>query len=1085
MTAYAEFAARTNFSFLDGASHGEEMAQAAHSLGLSALGVADRNSFAGIVRAHMAAKDLGLRYHPGVRLITREGFVTLAYPSDRAAYGRLCQLLTLGNRRAAKGACDLGVEDLCAAAEGQYFILIPPADIARLDPDGADADLMRALIAAAGPRVYLGAAPLYHGTDQRRMQALAILARHLRVPMLAIQDALYHDASRRILQDVLSCIRHHVTIDTAGFLLNANAERHLKSPTEMARLFRAYPDALTATQALSARLTFSLDELRYEYPDEIQGASANPQDELERLTWAGAAQRYPSGIPDTVRDLVTRELALVGQLNYAPYFLTVEDIVRHARAQGILAQGRGSAANSAVCFCLGITEVDPARIDVLFERFISAERNEPPDIDVDFEHERREEVIQYIYRRYGRHRAGIAATVITYRWRSAIRETAKALGLSADVAAALSGAVWGWDESVDAGRLREVGLDPRDARLTLAVRLARALSGFPRHLSQHVGGFVITRGPLDALIPIGNAAMEDRTFVEWDKDDLDSLGILKIDVLALGMLTCIAKALRLLKDHYGRDLTMATIPAEDPAVYAMLQKADSVGVFQVESRAQMSMLPRLKPACFYDLVIEVAIVRPGPIQGDMVHPYLRRREGLEPVTFPSDELRAVLGKTMGVPLFQEQAMRIAIVAAGFTGGEADRLRRAMATFRRNGTIHLFREKFIGGMARRGYDPDFAARCFAQIEGFGEYGFPESHAASFALLVYVSAWIKCHYPDVFCAAILNSQPLGFYAPAQLVRDAQEHGVTVLPPCINTSDWDCTLEGPAQTRFFPVRLGFRQIKGFSPDDASVLSAARGRGYDGVRHLWLASRLSGAALERLADADAFRSVGLDRREALWAVRGLDQGAAVRAGRLTALAPLPLFAQADVAEAELERALPPMALGEHVAADYAHLRLSLKAHPMAFLRARYTGQRITPHAGLIAVKDGARVRAAGLVLVRQRPGTASGVIFITLEDEGGIANLIVWPQVFERYRRAVLGARLMFVEGRLQREGIVTHIIADRLEDWTHDLHALSEDTWIEPAIAHADEVKRPNEDKRQALAERAQARAAGDFPRSRDFH
>jgi error-prone DNA polymerase len=1131
MTPYAEFAARTNFSFLEGASHGEEMAQAAQSLGLSALGVADRNSFAGIVRAHAAAKELGLRYHPGVRLIARDGFTVLAYPSDRAAYGRLCKLLTLGNRRAAKGQCDLGLDDICAAAEGQYFILIPPAAIARLDPKGADAAQMHALTAAAGARIYLGAAHLYQGDDQRRLQALAALARDLRIPMLAMQDALYHDASRRVLQDILTCIRHHAAIDTAGFLLNANAERHLKSPLEMARLFRHYPEALAATQDLSAQLTFSLDVLRYEYPDEIQGASANPQAELERLAWAGAARRYPAGVPDMVRDLVARELALVGQLNYAPYFLTVEDIVRYARTQGILAQGRGSAANSAVCFCLGITEVDPARIDVLFERFISAERNEPPDIDVDFEHERREEVIQYIYRRYGRHRAGIAATVITYRWRSAIREVAKALGLSADIAGALSGAVWGWDESVDAGRLREVGLDPGDARLTLAVRLARALTGFPRHLSQHVGGFVITRGPLDALIPIGNAAMEDRTFVEWDKDDLDALGILKIDVLALGMLTCIAKALQLLRAHYGRDLSMATIPAEDPAVYAMLQKADSVGVFQVESRAQMSMLPRLKPACFYDLVVEVAIVRPGPIQGDMVHPYLRRREGLEPVTFPSEELRAVLGKTMGVPLFQEQAMRIAIVAAGFTGGEADRLRRAMATFRRNGTIHLFREKFIGGMARRGYDPEFAARCFAQIEGFGEYGFPESHAASFALLVYVSAWIKCHYPDVFCAAILNSQPLGFYAPAQLVRDAQEHGVTVLPPCINSSDWDCTLEGPFHSPpaeaggepdgvreggkpqapfppsspfglrrgtsptlvgedfrprpFFPVRLGFRQIKGFSQDDAARLTAARGCGFDGARHLWLASRLSGAALERLADADAFRSVGLDRREALWAVRGLDQGAAARAGRMTALAPLPLFAHAETAEEDAERALPAMALGEHVAADYAHLRLSLKAHPMTFLRARYTAQRIVPNARLVEVKDGARVRAAGLVLVRQRPGTASGVIFITLEDEGGIANLIVWPKTFERYRRAVLGARLMFVEGRLQREGIVTHIIVDRLEDWTHDLTVLSEDTRLEPAIAHADEVKRPNEDKRQAIMERSQARAAAGLPRSRDFH
>jgi error-prone DNA polymerase len=1091
MTAYAEFGARTNFSFLEGASHGEEMAQCAKNLGLSALGVADRNSFAGVVRAHSAAKEAGLRFHPGVRLIARDGFAALAYPTDRAAYGRLCALLTAGNRRAPKGSCDLGLDDICAAAEGQIFILIPPEEIARLAPGGPDAQAMRQLAAAARGRVYLGAAWLYRGDDQRRLAALAALPAAIGAPLLAMQDALYHDPTRRVLQDVVTCIRTHQTIDAAGLSLQGNAERHLKSPMEMARLFRQFPAALAATQEVSARLQFSLDELAYEYPDEIRGASDSPQAELIRLTWAGAARRYPQGLPDKVRDLIGRELALIGQMKFAPYFLTVEDIVRYARARGILAQGRGSAANSAVCFCLGITEVDPARIDVLFERFISAERNEPPDIDVDFEHERREEVIQYIYARYGRHRAGIAATVITYRWRSAIREVGKALGLSQDVAGALSGAVWGWDESVDGARVREIGLDPADGRLTLALSLARALTGFPRHLSQHVGGFVITRGPLQELVPIGNAAMADRTFVEWDKDDLDALGILKIDVLALGMLTCIAKALALLKTHYGRDLTMATIPAEDPAVYEMLQRADSIGVFQVESRAQMSMLPRLKPACFYDLVIEVAIVRPGPIQGDMVHPYLRRREGLEPVTFPSEELREVLGKTLGVPLFQEQAMRIAIVAAGFTGGEADRLRRAMATFRRNGTIHLFREKFIGGMVRRGYEQAFAERCFAQIEGFGEYGFPESHAASFSLLVYVSAWIKRHYPDVFCAAILNSQPLGFYAPAQLVRDAQEHGVRVLPPCINNSDWDCTLDVPASSRlageddrFLPVRLGLRQIKGFARSDADKIAAARGGGYDGVRHLWLAAGLSGAALERLADADAFRSVGLDRREALWAVRGLDQGAAARAGRRTALAPLPLFAHAQTAEDAAERALPAMTPGEHVAADYAHLRLSLKAHPMAFLRARHAARGVVPCAALSQIKDGARVRLSGLVLVRQRPGTASGVIFITIEDEGAIANLIVWPKTFERFRRAVLGARLLCVSGRLQREGLITHVIAERLEDWTQDLTVLSDDQVLSPAIAHADEVKRPNEDKRQAIVEKARS-AAAVLPRSRDFH
>jgi error-prone DNA polymerase len=1079
MIAYAEFAARTNFSFLEGASHGEEMAQTARALNLAALGVADRNSFAGAVRAHAAAKEAGLRFHPGVRLIARDGFTALAYPQDRAAYGRLCRLLTLGNRRADKGACDLGLDDICAAAEGQRFIVMPAAAIASLDPAGAAAAGARLLREAAPDRVHLGAAYLYQGTDQRRLQALHALAKACRIPMIAVQDALYHEAGRRPLQDILTAVRHRTTVAAAGSLLAANAERHLKSPAEMARLFRAYPQALEATAAFGGGLSFSLDQLRYEYPDEIRGQSHSAQEELERLTWAGAARRYPQGVPQAVRALAARELDLIGQLDYAPYFLTVEDIVRYARSQGILAQGRGSAANSAVCFCLGITEVDPARIDVLFERFISAERNEPPDIDVDFEHERREEVIQYIYRRYGRARAGIAATVITYRWRSAVRDVCKALGLPADTAGALSGAVWGWSEDVDDARIREVGLDPGDPGLRLALKAARRLTGFPRHLSQHVGGFVITRGPLEELIPIGNAAMPERTFVEWDKDDLDTLGILKIDVLALGMLTCVAKALALLKSHYGRELTMATIPAEDPAVYAMLQRADSIGVFQVESRAQMSMLPRLKPRNFYDLVIEVAIVRPGPIQGDMVHPYLRRREGLEPVTFPSEELRAVLGKTLGVPLFQEQAMRIAIVAAGFTGGEADRLRRAMATFRRNGTIHLFREKFIAGMTRRGYDAAFAERCFAQIEGFGEYGFPESHAASFALLVYVSAWIKCHYPDVFCAAILNSQPLGFYAPAQLTRDAIAHGVRVLEPCVNASQWDCTLE--PRDGAFAVRLGLRQVKGLARTDADALTQARGHGYDGVRHVWLKAGLSGAALERLADADAFRCVGLDRREALWAVRGLEQGASLRAGRRSAVTPLPLFAAQDGREADAEAALPPMTLGEHVAADYAHLRLSLKAHPLAFLRARYAARGIAPCAHLAQTRDGARVSVAGLVLVRQRPGTASGVIFMTIEDEDGTANLIVWPKTFERFRRAVLGARLILADGRLQREGLVVHVIVDRLSDRTSDLAVLSGDAPFEPAIAHADEVKHPGGDARRELA----ARAANRMPRSRDFH
>jgi error-prone DNA polymerase len=793
-------------------------------------------------------------------------------------------------------------------------------------------------------------------------------------------------------------------------------------------------------------------------------------------------------VPDKVRSALAHELALIEQLDYAPYFLTVHDIVRFARSRDILCQGRGSAANSAVCYCLGVTAVDPAHHDLLFERFLSAARNEPPDIDVDFEHERREEVIQYIYGKYGRERAGLAATVICYRSRGAIREVGKALGLSLDTVSALSGTVWGWSrEGVAEAQVRELGLDPARGRLALAIRLARELNGFPRHLSQHVGGFVMTRGRLDEVVPIENAAMENRTVIEWDKDDLNELGILKVDVLALGMLTCMAKGFALLRQHWGREVDLATVPQDDPAVYDMLCEADSLGVFQVESRAQMTMLPRLRPRKFYDLVVEVAIVRPGPIQGDMVHPYLRRRDGKEPVSFPSRELEAVLGKTMGVPLFQEQAMKIAIVAGGFSAQEADELRRAMATFRRNGTIHTFEKKLIDGMTARGYERAFAERCFSEIKGFGDYGFPESHAASFALLVYVSAWMKRHYPAAFACAILNSQPMGFYAPAQLVRDAQEHGVEVLPVDVNFSDWDCTLEpsvsdfgitptptlphrggggapshrstspspivgegrgGGEQPRGvlrrradwggagqkgggYALRLGFRQIKGFSPEDAARLVAARGNFYADPLALWRRARIAPTALEVLAKADAFRSMALGRREALWAVKGL------------APSPLPLFAAMGEEEQgeEPEVALPAMALGEQVSDDYTSLRLSLKAHPMALLREDVAGSGHVPAERLGWMFDGRRVKVVGLVLVRQRPGTASGVIFATLEDETGVANIVIWPRVFERFRRTVLTASLMGVEGKLQREGIVIHVVADRITDLSHLLRDLGE--------------------------------------------
>ncbi len=930
---YAELQTTSNFSFLRGAAHPGELVATAAALGHRAIAITDRNSLAGVVRAHQAAKAAGLRLVVGCRLDLDDGPSLLAFPEDRAAYGRLTRLLTLGKRRAAKGECRLDYADVVAHGEGQIVLVLLGEAAA------AFAAFAGRVAADFAGRAYLAAHHLYRGDDARRLKGLAALAETTGLPLVATNDVLYHVGERRPLQDVLTCIREGCTIGEAGFRLAANAERHLKSPPEMARLFRGYEHAVRRSLEIVARCRFSLDELRYEYPDETAEDGRTAQQRLADLAWTGAKERFGS-IPQKIRDLIAHELQLIERLDYARYFLTVHDLVAFARRRGILCQGRGSAANSAVCYCLGITAVDPARIDVLFERFISAARNEPPDIDVDFEHERREEVIQYIYEKYGRDRAGLAATVICYRSRSAIREVGKALGLSVDVVAALAGIVWGWsNDPIAEARVREAGLDPADPTLRLALDLAAELVGFPRHLSQHVGGFVITRGPLSELVPIENAAMADRTVIEWDKDDLDALGMLKIDVLALGMLTCIRKAFALIETHFGRRLELATVPAEEPAVYEMLSRADSLGVFQVESRAQMTMLPRLRPREFYDLVIEVAIVRPGPIQGDMVHPYLRRRSGREPVDYPSEALRQVLGKTLGVPLFQEQAMKIAIVGAGFLPEEADRLRRAMATFKRSGDIHLFRDKFIVGMVRNGYDRDFAQRCFSQIEGFGTYGFPESHAASFALLVYVSAWIKCCYPEVFACALLNSQPMGFYAPAQIVRDARAHGVEVRPVDVNHSRWDCTLEpapshlenplppmggegsprtaGPAgrsggrgaygpqpppsprpsppenggrgSNCSWALRLGFRQIKGFAEADAERLVMARpAHGYAAPRALWRQSGLGRAALERLAEADAFGSIGLDRRRALWALKALGEP------------PLPLFAAAEASPAE-----------------------------------------------------------------------------------------------------------------------------------------------------------------------------------------
>ncbi len=1044
-TDYVEFAVSSNFSFLRGASHPEELIAQASALGYQAIALADRNSVAGLVRAHVAARQEGIRLVPGVRLVLENGFSCLCFPQDRAAYGRLTQLLSHGNRRAGKGECLLYPEDLATLTHDQILIALPPAV-----PDTAFESALSALAHRFRNHVYLAITRLYQGNDDRRMAELAALAAACDTPLVASNDVHFHIPERRPLQDVLSCIRMRCTIAEAGLRLAANAERYLKPPAEISRIFSGFEEAVTRTAEIAAHCDFSLDELAYEYPDEPSGESATPQAELERLTWIGAARRWPAGIPGKVRQTLEHELRLIGELDYAPYFLTVEDIVRFARSRDILCQGRGSAANSTVCYCLGITSVDPTKIDLLFERFVSAERNEPPDIDVDFEHERREEVIQYIYAKYGRHRAGIAATVITYRTRSALRDVGKVMGLSHDTLNALTGGVWGRSSrGIDDERLREAGLDPHDVTLRQTLMLVRELIGFPRHLSQHVGGFVITRGPLDTVVPIANAAMAERTYIEWDKDDLDALNILKIDILALGMLSCIRKAFTLIAAHYGRPLTLATVPAEDPRVYAMICKADTIGVFQIESRAQMSMLPRLKPKNFYDLVIEIAIVRPGPIQGDMVHPYLRRREEREPVAFPSEELRQVLGKTLGVPLFQEQAMKIAIVAAGFTPGEADRLRKAMATFKRTGQIGDFRAKFIDGMTKNGYQRTFAERCFRQIEGFSDYGFPESHSASFALLAYVSSWLKCFYPDVFACALLNSQPMGFYSASSIIRDFRDHGGIVHAPDINFSDWDNSLaQGKSRPPATPegggryeLRLGFRQITGFREEDAQRICAVRDKGFDSVRDLYFRTGLAVSTLERLAAADAFRSIGLDRRDALWAVQGL--GAPT--GERGAIEDLPLYSHAldsefRLLQKETEIALPPMSLGEHVVQDYTSLRLSLKAHPVGLLRQGLTERGMIANRQLADYPADRPVAIAGLVLVRQRPGTASGVIFATLEDETGIANVIIWPKLFEQNRKTVIGARFLGVSGLLQREESVIHIIARTLVDLTPELDSLT---------------------------------------------
>ncbi|WP_108462995.1 error-prone DNA polymerase [Devosia naphthalenivorans] len=1100
---YAELVAATNFSFLRGASHPFEMVAQAAGLGLGGIGICDRNSLSGVVRAFSAAKDLrkdnpDFRLVVGSRIVFSDGTPDIAvYPTDRSAYGRLAALLTLGNRRAPKGECHLQLADLVEHAEGQLMIVVPR--------DGEiehDVGIAQLLAHGARGRVWVAASYRFDGMDRARLARLAAACASAGLPMLATSDALYHEPSRRIIQDVLTCIREITTIENAGFLLAANGERFIRPPDEMRRLFREHPAALDETRRFINRISFSLDQLKYIYPEETVGNGETGQQTLERLAYAGAQSRYPDGVPERVTKGLQHELALIAEMGYAPYFLTVQDIVRFARQErGILCQGRGSAANSAVCFCLGITEVDPMLVDLLFERFVSTERDEPPDIDVDFEHERREEVMQYIYQKYGRHRAGLTANVITYRAKGAIRDVGKVFGLADDMISAISGLNWGWGSvDIPADKMRQIGIDPDDQTIGMVMQIATALYGFPRHLGQHVGGFVITRDRLDHLVPISNAAMEDRTVIEWNKDDLDELGILKVDVLALGMLSCIRRSFNLLRQHYGLSLTLATVPQEDPRVYKMTHRADTIGVFQIESRAQMSMLPRLKPSEFYDLIIEVAIVRPGPIQGDMVHPYLKRRQGLEPTSYPSPELEHVLKKTYGVPLFQEQAMKIAIVAAGFTPGEADRLRRAMATFKRTGGVGTFRDKFIKGMLEREYDKEFAERCFGQIEGFGSYGFPESHAASFALLVYVSCWIKCHYPDVFAAALLNSQPMGFYAPSQIIRDAQEHGVDVRPVDINLSDLENVMEPSNESGIHiaprhlemqediwgnrGVRLGFNLVAGLRTDHANLIVARRRGGYDSVRDLWMRTGLSPKVLTVLAEADAFQSLGLSRRDALWAVTGLigTHGAET----------LPLFEAGERPPrwSEEESDLPSMAPGEEVIHDYRALSISLKGHPMSFLRENLTQRRFVPADALRSLNPGSTVLVSGLVLVRQRPGTASGVIFATLEDETGVANVIVWPKVFEANRRVVLGARVLGVKGILQREGVVIHVIAKEFVDLTRDMAEIADGTDIgERIIARADEGRTGGPGGRNREQEQYQQahqkRLIDALPAGRNFH
>ena len=1044
---YAELQSTSNFSFLRGGSHPEELIEQAAAYGYNAFAIVDRNSLAGIVRAHIVAKKSGLKFIPACRLDLLDGTSLLAYPTDRDAYGRLSALLTVGNLRAEKGECHLYKADVYAHKEGIKFIIVPPDELnVRFDYDDNFKKDVKEYLTEFGLWVYIAASRSYNGDDSKRLARLFKLG----IPMVAVGDVHYHDVNRRELQDVLTCIREKCTIHTAGFKLHANAERYIKPIDEVHRLFREYPEAIENALAIAADCQFSLDTLKYIEPEEKIIDGLTPQQRLTQYTWEGASKRYADGIPDKVADQIKFELDFIENRKLAPYFLRVYKYTQKAEELGILHQGRGSAANSTVCYCLSITAVDPMKSRLLFSRFMSDAREEWPDIDVDFEHERREEIIQYIYEDYGREHAAIVATVTQERHRGAIRDTGKAMGLSEDTIKRIGATIWDFsEEGFDEKRLREQGLNPQDPLIHKVLELTTQLIGFPRQLGQHTGGFVITDNKLSDLCPVMNARMENRTQLEWNKDDLEALGILKVDVLGLGMLTMIRKAFDMVKQHYGKQLTLANVPQDDPKVYEMICRADTIGVFQIESRAQMSMLPRLKPKEFYDLVIEVAIVRPGPIQGDMVHPYLRRRNREELPEYPKTELEEVLKRTLGVPLFQEQAMEIAIVAANFTPAEADELRRSMASFKANGKLGLYEKKLVDGMKKKGYEEDFARRIFKQLQGFEGYGFPESHAASFALLVYISSWLKYYYPDVFCAALLNSQPMGFYQPAQIVRDATDHHVKVLPVDVNHSFWDTVLE-EKDGDLYIVRLGFRQIKGLREEDIQLLISARKTSYSHVNQLSSAG-ISEATLEILADADAFRSLGLDRRKTLWEVSALgDRPIALFEGRPSE----------SVKEVQIQ--LPLMTEGEHVVQDYSLTGLSLKNHPVALVREKLTLLHNTKIVDLKKMKDGDPVKVTGLITVRQRPGTAKGVLFMTLEDETGSANIVVWQNLFDTYRKEIIQSRLFMVQGKLQIEGEVIHVVAIKCYNLNSLLRGLTqadEDNLPLLTLARADETTKPH--------------------------